>query len=685
MVRARRAAAAAREPAEEVSSAATREALRAPSSALVFAILIATTLGVAGSMIYSSHVGAKLDENALSIATDASPAIEHLSAARGEVLRVHLAAVSAVEHFTEEMPVDRAPFDRSLSILRDEVTAYRALPFYPYESEHFDELEGAIRDLEGQVAVLVGHLGAKDRDAAIVDLRTALSPAAARADDALELLTNFNAREEHRLGVEIPTLRKHADRVGYRLAAVAASLGGLLMLLVMLAVRRYQTLLRSQNLLADARAREVAEFGSKLESLIAASRRIAESITIVDDREKVFQTIADEARGIVDAHYSAVGVGTDPLRPFDPWVSSGMPAAVADALGSAPRPAGLLGAVIREGHLIRIDDLGHHPAFRGLPAHHPPMGPFLGVPIVHDGDNVGNLYLSRTKGAAPFTERDERAALLLAGYVGVSITNSRLYNQAMLAKRAREDLLAAVSHDLKNPLSIIRIASHVLRRSADKGTVDLAERIDRTAERMTGLINDLLEASKIEAGVLRAAPKSEPAAPLVESAIDIFTPIANEKSIQLHGKVPCSPLAVLCERDLVSRVFSNLIGNAIKFSPAGSSVAVVAKENRGEVQFSVTDSGPGIQVGQLPHVFDRYWQEKRSDRRGSGLGLYIAKGIVEAHGGRIWVEDTSSRGTTMSFTLPVVVAREGRDAPSARDDRPDTASGRPAVPATARS
>src|SRR5207248_9269788 len=173
--------------------------------------------------------------------------------------------------------------------------------------------------------------------------------------------------------------------------------------------------------------------------------------------------------------------------------------------------------------------------------------PLLAIPLAHDGRNIGNLHLYRTEWAPAFSERDERAAQLLAGFVGVSISNSRLYNEAMTATRAREDLLATVSHDLKNPLNTIRISTHLLRRSKEAGTVNLAERIDRTAERMTRLIGDLLDASKIEAGVLGTAARPEAAAALVDSAIEIFRPMAGEKSIQLHSQVPSSLLAVVCE------------------------------------------------------------------------------------------------------------------------------------------
>jgi signal transduction histidine kinase len=430
---------------------------------------------------------------------------------------------------------------------------------------------------------------------------------------------------------------------------------------VVRAIRRYEGHIGAQNRLTEEHAREVVAFGSKLESLLLASAKISRTITAVDDRQRVFQTIADEARSIVGAEYCAVGCGTDPARPFEPWVTSGMPPGAAEALGGPPRPDGLLGAVIREGRLIRVADLKDHPAFRGLPPHHPPMGPFLGVPIVHDGGNVGNLYLSRQEGAPGFDERDERVAELLAGYVGVSISNSRLYNQAMLDKRAREDLLAIVSHDLKNPLSNIVISTHLLRRSVEEpGALDLTERIDRSAERMTRLIGDLLDASKIEAGVLRIAARPESAASLVDSAVEMFRAVAAEKSIQLSSRTPSSPVNVLCEKDLVLRVFSNLIGNAIKFSPRGSSILVVAKELSGQARFSVMDGGPGIPEAHLPHAFDRYWQQKDSDRRGSGLGLYIAKGIVDAHGGRIWIESTAGQGTAIHFALPVAQPRDAR-------------------------
>jgi signal transduction histidine kinase len=273
---------------------------------------------------------------------------------------------------------------------------------------------------------------------------------------------------------------------------------------------------------------------------------------------------------------------------------------------------------------------------------------------------VANLYLARRPDAAPFDEQDERYAALLATFVSVTVVTSNLYRQALMAKRAREDLLATVSHDLKNPLNAIKMSIALWRRTEGEGkSAHIVARIERATERMARLIDDLLHAAKIEAGVLQAARRPEDVASLVGAAVEIFRLAAEEKSIQLAVQAPSSPVSVACERSLVLRVFVNLVGNAIKFSPNGSSVSILAEERGSEVRFAVQDKGPGISAEHLLHVFDRYWQENGADRRGSGLGLYIAKGIVEAHGGRIWIESTVGAGTTIHFTLPLAVAAGG--------------------------
>jgi signal transduction histidine kinase len=644
-----RAASPARGPDERLQS------LR--SAWVIPAVLICTVLSLMASALYSSRAADKLDRAAMSIATDASPAIEDLTAVREQILHITVAAAEAVERSTDGAPADVAGFTRSLALLHRDLSAYRTLPFYPREAILYADVEEKVRVFEERLTAFSALLSAGDRGGASKALRTRLLPATAEADAGIADLTSFNAEQQHRLGMEIPRERKQAARVGFMLQLSTGLLGLLLTGLVVLGTRRYTRVVQEQRRAADDQARSVADFGSKLESIIGSCADIAGAITSAGDPLRVLQLIADEARTVVGARYAAVGRGTDRDRPFDPWISSGMPGNIITALGRAPRPDGLLGAVVGGARSIRLSDVERHPLFRGLPKGHPALGSFLGVPIVRNGQNVANLFLAREPGEPAFSAQDERAADLLAGYVAVAIENADLYARALAARRAREDLLATVSHDLKNPLNAIKLCTRTLagRVEGEKAQQSVA-RIDRAADRMSRLIGDLLDAAKIEAGVLRAAPQREDASALIESAVEALRVIAADKGVRLVAAGPPALGLVSCERSLILRVLSNLIGNAIKFSPEGASVSIGAEPRTEEVRFSVTDTGPGIPHEHLAHVFERYWQAEGTDRRGSGLGLYIAKGIVEAHGGRIWIESPPGGGTTVTFTIPIARA-----------------------------
>jgi signal transduction histidine kinase len=633
------------------------------SAWVILAVVAGTVLSLVASALYTSRATAKLDRDAMSIATDASPAIEHLTAVREQLLLITVAAADAVERSTEGAPVEAGEFTRPLAQLYRDLGEYRKLPFYPREEILYAHIEEKVRLFEGRLVAFSTLVTAGDSRGASKALRTSLLPATAEADAGIADLTSFNAEQQHRLGMEIPKERRRTATVAFMLQLLTGLLALLLTGLVVFGARRYVRLVQAQHRAADDQAQRTAAFGAKLESIIGSCIDIAGAITSAGDPRRVLQLIADEARTIVGARYAAVGCGTDRDRPFEPWISSGMSAEAIATLGHAPRPDGILGAVAQDGRSLRLSDLRRHPLFRGLPKEHPPLGSFLGVPIIRDGRNVANLFMAREPGQQPFSAQDARAADLLAGYVAVAIENAALYDRAVAARRAREDLLATVSHDLKNPLNAIKLATHSLagRVESEKAKQSVA-RIDRAADRMSGLIGDLLEAAKIEAGVLRAAPQPEDASSLIESAVEMLRPIAADKDIQLRAAAPPGAVLVLCERHLILRVFANLIGNAIKFSATGSSVSISAETTPPEVRFSVADSGPGIPAEHLAHAFERYWQEGRSDRRGSGLGLYIAKGIVEAHGGGIWIESEPGRGTNVHFTLPIARVEAQLDA-----------------------
>jgi signal transduction histidine kinase len=223
--------------------------------------------------------------------------------------------------------------------------------------------------------------------------------------------------------------------------------------------------------------------------------------------------------------------------------------------------------------------------------------------------------------------------------------------------QAREDMLAIVSHDLRNPLGVVTMGSSMLLKMLlgdDHGErmVSKVQLILRSAKRMEELIRDLLDAASIEAGRLTLALEEHAADTLVTEALDMVTLLAAEKTIRLTHAVSCPGVLVTCDLGRVRQVFSNLLGNAVKFTPAEGKVTVGARDAGDFIEFSVTDTGPGIQEDQLPYVFDRYWQAKQSYRAGVGLGLFIVQGIVLAHQGTIRVESRVGEGTRFLFRLP---------------------------------
>ncbi|HZK78222.1 MAG TPA: HAMP domain-containing sensor histidine kinase, partial [Gemmatimonadaceae bacterium] len=179
------------------------------------------------------------------------------------------------------------------------------------------------------------------------------------------------------------------------------------------------------------------------------------------------------------------------------------------------------------------------------------------------------------------------------------------------------------------------------------------EVIQRSATRANRLIQDLLDVARIQAGGLAVDPVAIDVKSLVHEAVEAATPLASAAYLKVECEVPDPIPMVSSDRERVLQVFANLIGNAIKFTPKGGEIRVLASCENSEIRFVVADTGPGIPAAHLDHVFDRYWQAKSTAKLGTGLGLSIAKGIVEAHGGRIWVESPPNNGAQFNFTLPV--------------------------------
>lgn len=225
------------------------------------------------------------------------------------------------------------------------------------------------------------------------------------------------------------------------------------------------------------------------------------------------------------------------------------------------------------------------------------------------------------------------------------------------AVATREELLAVVSHDLRNPLGVIVTCASILQLTTIGGKEgervhQSAQTILRSADWMDRLIANLLDVAQIQAGKLVVKQKLEDVERLVREGVEILRPLAAKNDLKLGG-VSSAGLQVRCDRDRVLQILSNLVGNAIKFTPEGGSIFIEVQRDGHEARFSVRDTGKGIPESELPHIFDRFWQAQRKDRTGIGLGLSIVKGLVEAHAGRLWVESKLGAGTTFFFTLPL--------------------------------
>jgi signal transduction histidine kinase/DNA-binding phage protein len=336
------------------------------------------------------------------------------------------------------------------------------------------------------------------------------------------------------------------------------------------------------------------------------------------------------------------------------------------------------------------EELSRHPVMRvirtGMPLLVADFTPEMVEVIAHDDDHRGRLRVLdlRSYIIAPLAARgrvlgaitlaaagesgrryrahDVALAEEVARRAAMAIDNARLYTLAQQAIRDREAVLAVVSHDLRNPLASILLNATMLLDMAPPGALagwmgDNLRQIVQSVDQTNRLITDLLDVARMEeSGGIPLDRSRLDARPLVDAAVRMLQAVAQARGVELV-QAPGGALPVLADSDRVLQVLSNLIGNAVKFTDAGGHVRVGAHTYGDEQWFSVTDTGIGIPEEQQPFVFDRFRQAGR-DRRGVGLGLPIARGIVEAHGGRIWLDSRPGMGTTVYFTLPAAEDEE---------------------------
>jgi PAS domain S-box-containing protein len=276
------------------------------------------------------------------------------------------------------------------------------------------------------------------------------------------------------------------------------------------------------------------------------------------------------------------------------------------------------------------------------------------LPLVVGERTLGAVSLIRLHdGRRPVD--DAVASTKFASRAALALENARLYSSARRATLARDEVLAVVSHDLRNPLTSITICARTLLGDARAGTEEseMLTAIAEAADWMNRLIHDLLDASAIETGRLSITRQQESLGPMVDAAVTMNAGAAQARQLELVTDIPESLPPVQADAGRVGQVIGNLLTNAVKFTEPGGRILVRGRLAAPFVEVSVSDTGSGITAEELPKVFDRFWQSNRTSGRGTGLGLAIARGIVEAHGGSIWLDSVVGKGTTVTFTLPI--------------------------------
>ncbi len=281
---------------------------------------------------------------------------------------------------------------------------------------------------------------------------------------------------------------------------------------------------------------------------------------------------------------------------------------------------------------------------------------YLVVPMVARERVLGAITLASAEEGRRLDDVDLDTAQHLGRRAALAVDNARLYEDAREATRHREQVLAVVSHDLRNPLNAIQLAAKLLSTRLpephDRSVDRQVDTIARSADRMEHLIGDLLDVASIQARRLSVEPRSTAVGKLLDETIASHEGAAGQKGLALRCEGPAPDVAIRADPHRVLQVLANLIGNAIKFCSEGEIVVRAERDGR-EVVFSVRDTGPGIAPQELEQIFAPYWSSARHARAGTGLGLTISRGIVDAHGGRIWAESTVGAGSTFFFTLPV--------------------------------
>lgn len=367
--------------------------------------------------------------------------------------------------------------------------------------------------------------------------------------------------------------------------------------------------------------------------------------------DPLLQILADSARELVGARYGALGVINAEGTGLEDFITSGLTAEQRAKMGALPTGHGILGLLVRDARPLRLHDLREHPDSVGVPANHPKMRSFLGVPITTQGRTFGNLYVTEKEGGADFDDDDLDLLRVLAAQAAIALENAQL-------RLTRDRFFASSSHELGNAIAAVKVwARHLMVATpADPeelraGLRNLVGSADQTGR----LVEDLLSLSKLQEGRLTLEPWPLDVGETVAQAVEHLGFEAEAAGVQLVLHSPAGALGAELDGGRLRQIVVNLVANAIKFTPPDRAVEVSTDTpDPTHVRVTVRDAGPGIAAENQERIFEPYAQVIGVAKgRGTGLGLALSRQLARMMGGDILVESTPGEGATFHLVLPV--------------------------------
>ncbi|MDC3953986.1 sensor histidine kinase [Polyangium jinanense] len=389
-------------------------------------------------------------------------------------------------------------------------------------------------------------------------------------------------------------------------------------------------------------------------------RDVAMAIEAAIPLRELLRRLVEQACELTRARYGALGVLDAKGTGLSDFVYVGVSEKVARDIGSLPEGRGLLRALINEPRPSRVADIHADPRSVGFPAHHPAMTSFLGVPLLIGQKVFGNFYLCDKDGGVEFTEEDERMVRLFAAQSALAIAYAQQFESTQEAHREmdrlRDEFAAVIAHDLRNPVAAMTLILDALLAKPENDSVVVSvqqlQRLRRIGSRISRMTQDLLDVSRIELRRLSLDRLPVSLEEATRSLLAEIEPTLGQHPVTLHVE-DCVP-EVFVDPARLAQILTNLLDNAAKYSGAGAPIRVTIRPEAGGAGLSVEDRGPGISAADLGRLFDRFSQAQRAREKntGLGLGLYITKGLMEAHGGTIAVESAQGQGSTFRLWFP---------------------------------